>query len=249
MNTTGETRARRAARRRLRADPPRAPDVIRVVLGEDGLLAREGITAILARLEGIELVAACGDLSSLRAEVERSAPDIVLTDLRLPPTFTDEGVRLAAELRRTHQEVGVILLSQHAEPLYATAFLADGAAGRGYLLKERLRDHAELARAIRDVAAGGAVVNARVVDEVLAGRRNERSPLAALTPRELQILGLIAAGDSNSAIAEELGLSKRGVERHINSIFAKLELGDAASVSRRVKAALLFLSGEGRLRD
>ncbi len=247
MNISGETRAGRA-RREPGADSPTPPGVIKVVLGEDGLLAREGITAVLARLDGIELVAACDDLSSLRAAIERSAPDVVLTDLRLPPTHTDEGVRLATELRRTRPHVGVIVLSQQAEPLYATALLAEGAGGRGYLLKERLRDHAELAAAIRDVAAGGAVVDPRVVDAVLALRgQREQSSLAALTPREREILALIAAGDSNSAIAAELGLAKRGVERHVNSIFAKLDLGDPANVSRRVKAALLFLTGEGRL--
>jgi DNA-binding NarL/FixJ family response regulator len=250
MSSIGETRTGRGrgGRRAPGAGTPPARGVIRVVLGEDGLLAREGLTAVIQRLDGIELVASCDDLVSLRAAIERTAPHVVLADLRLPPSHTDEGVRLAAELRRTRPQVGVILLGQHAEPVHATALLAEGARGRGYLLKERLRDQAELARAIRDVAAGGAVVDPRVVDEVLAARGQlDRSPLAVLTPRERETLALIAAGDSNSAIAESLGLTKRGVERHVNSIFAKLELGDPASVSRRVKAALMFLTGEGRL--
>jgi DNA-binding NarL/FixJ family response regulator len=215
---------------------------LRVVLGEDNFLAREGITAVLERLDGIELVAACGDLDSLRAEIDASEPDVVLTDIRMPPGHSDEGIRLAGELRATHPRIGVVVLSLHAEPLHATALFADGAHRRAYLLKDRLTEPGELARAIREVAAGGAVVDPRVVDELLAARhRQERSPIDALTPRELAILELVAQGYANAAIAERLGIGKRGVERHINAIFAKLELGRSDEVSRRVKAALLFL--------
>jgi DNA-binding NarL/FixJ family response regulator len=223
---------------------------IRVVLGEDSFVVREGIAAVLGRLAGIELVAACDDLDSLRETVDRTAPDVVLTDIRMPPTQTDEGIRLAAELRETHPRIGVVVLSQHAEPLYATALFANGSYRRAYLLKERLRDAAELERAIHEVAEGGALVDPRVVDRLLAARhRREHSPLRSLTPRELEILALIAEGRTNHAIGERLGITRRGVERHINGIFAKLELGDSDDVSRRVMAALVYLSGEGRLTD
>ena len=218
---------------------------IRVVLAEDDFLAREGITAVLDGVDGIELVASCGDLDTLRAEIDRTGPDVVLTDIRLPPGRGDEGIRLAVELRTTHPRVGVVVLSQHVEALHATTLFADGSHRRAYLLRDRIKDPEELGNAIREVAGGGAVVDPRIVDELLsAPHRRERSPLGALTPRELQIVALIAEGHSNSAIAERLSITKRGVERHINSIFAKLELGDSEDVSRRVKAALLFLAGE-----
>jgi DNA-binding NarL/FixJ family response regulator len=239
---TGDPRAQVDAR------PAQKP--IRVVLGEDNFLAREGITSVLSGLDGIELVASCGDLDSLRASIEDVRPDVVLTDIRMPPDLTDEGVRLATELRSTHPEIGVVVLSQHAEPLYAMALFAEGSHQRAYLLKERLTEPGELGRAIREVAAGGALVDPRVVDELLsvqAGR--ELSPLAALTERERELLGLIAEGYANGAIADRLGITKRGVERHINAIFAKLDLSDAEDVSRRVKAALFFLAGEGRLAE
>ena len=221
---------------------------LRVALGEHDFLAREGITAILGRLDGIELVAVAGDLDALRADIDRTEPDVVLTDIRLPPGHSDEGIRLASELRRTHPRVGVVLLSQHLEPFYATVLFADGSYRRAYLLKDRLADEAELGRAIREVAGGGALVDARIVDQLLVARhRRDDSPLRALTGREAEILGLIAEGHANHAIAEHLAITKRGVERHINSIFAKLDLGESQDVSRRVKAALMFLAGEGRL--
>jgi DNA-binding NarL/FixJ family response regulator len=205
---------------------------------------------VLERLEGIELVASCDDLDSARAEIDRTRPDVVVSDIRLPPTQTDEGIRLAGELRRTHPEVGVVVLSQHAEPFYAATLFADGSHRRAYLLKERLRDPDELERAIREVAADGALVDPYVVDQLVAARhRREQSPLRDLTARELEILALIAEGRTNASIAERVGITKRGVERHINSIFAKLGLGDPEDVSRRVMAALLFLVGEGRLTD
>jgi DNA-binding NarL/FixJ family response regulator len=221
--------------------------VIRVALAEDNFLAREGITAVLEGLDGIELVASCGELETLRAEIERTRPDVVVTDIRLPPGFMDEGIQLAGELRATHPRIGVVVLSQHVEPLYATALFAHGSHRRAYLLKESLKDSEELARAIREVAGGGAVVDPLIVDELLSAPRREGSTLGALTARELEILALIAEGHSNSAIAERLAITKRGVERHINSIFAKLDLGDSEDVSRRVKAALLFLAGEESL--
>jgi DNA-binding NarL/FixJ family response regulator len=217
---------------------------IRVVLGEDSFIAREGIARALEAIEAVELVGTCEDLDELRRTVEEVRPDLVLTDIRMPPTNTDEGIRLAAELRRTHPEIGVVILSQHAEPIYATTLFEDGSDRRAYLLKERLKDRAELARALEEVAAGGSVVDPRVVEELLGlQRRREDTHLDKLTPRELEILAMIAEGKSNSAIATELVITKRAVERHINSIFWKLDLGDSEDVSRRVKAVLLFLNG------
>ena len=219
---------------------------LKVVLGEDNFLAREGIAAVLGRMDGIELVASCSDHDGLRAAIERFAPDVVVTDIRLPPGQTDEGIRLAEELRATRPRVGVVVLSQHIEPFYASALFAEGSQGRAYLLKERVRDAGELERAIREVSHGGALVDPRVVDKLLTvWDRHDRSPLRSLTPRELEILGLIAEGLSNHAIAERLSITKRGVERHINSIFTKLELGESEDVSRRVMAAIVFLSGDG----
>ena len=160
----------------------------------------------------------------------------------MPPTNTDEGIRLAVELRSSHPEIGVVVLSQHAEPLYATALFESGSEGRAYLLKERLADREEVGRAVREVAAGRAVIDPAVVEQLVGARRGKaESRLDALTPRELEILALVAEGESNSAIAARLVITKRAVERHINSIFWKLDLREAEDVSRRVKAVLMFL--------
>ncbi len=219
------------------------PVKLRVVLGEDSYLASEGIARVIERSEGVELVTTRGDLESLLAAVEEERPDVVLTDIRMPPTNTDEGIRLADELRASHPDIGVVVLSQHNEPRYATALFETGSHGRAYLLKERVRDAGELVRALRSVAEGGSVVDPAVVERLLQSYRDhERSRLATLTPRELEILGLIAEGRSNAAIADALFLTKRAVERHINGIFAKLQLGDGGDISRRVKAALIYLS-------
>jgi DNA-binding NarL/FixJ family response regulator len=218
---------------------------LRVVVGEDSFLAREAIGALLESTEEIELVATCEDADALRAAIERERPDVVLTDIRMPPTKRDEGIRIAAELRETQPDVGVVVLSQHAEPVYATLLFADGSKGRAYLLKETLRDRDQLVDAVRTVAEGGSVVDPMVVEQLLADRTQRRNTrLDQLTPRELEILGLIAEGRSNSAIAKTLVVTKRAVERHINSIFLKLGLRDANDVSRRVKATLLYLTGE-----
>jgi DNA-binding NarL/FixJ family response regulator len=215
---------------------------MRVVVGEDSFLAREGISRVLERIDGVELVGTGADLVEVRQAIEESAPDVVLTDIRMPPTGTDEGIRLAGELRSSHPEVGVVVLSQHAEPLYATALFEQGSEGRAYLLKERLRDREELSRALHEVAAGGSVVDPRVVEELVAvQRRDKASNLDQLTPRELEILSLIAEGRSNTAIAEELVVTRRAVERHINAIFWKLDLRETEDVSRRVKAVLRYL--------
>jgi DNA-binding NarL/FixJ family response regulator len=215
---------------------------IRIVLGEDSYLAREGITRALESIDDVDLVESCSDLESLRDAVAATEPDVVLTDIRMPPSNTDEGIRLAGELRSSHPDIGVVVLSQHAEPLYAMALFEQGSDRRAYLLKERLKDREELSRALREVADGGSVVDSRIVEELLATQRErEESQLDTLTPRELEILGLIAEGRSNSAIAEALVITKRAVERHINAIFWKLDLGESEDVSRRVKAVLVYL--------
>lgn len=219
--------------------------MLRVVLGEDSYLAREGISRALEAAEEIELVASGGTLDELLQAVDRLEPDVVLSDVRMPPNHTDEGIRLANELRRSHPAIGVVILSQHADALYALALFDDGSDGRGYLLKDRVRDQAELSRALLEVARGGTVVDAKIVNELLAVRRQrETTGLETLTDREQEILALVAEGRSNGDIAETLVVTKRAVEGHINSIFSKLELGDPEKVDRRVKAALLFLTAQ-----
>jgi DNA-binding NarL/FixJ family response regulator len=218
---------------------------IRVVVGEDSVVIREGIERMLERSEDIEVVATCADAATLRAAIAEQRPDVVLTDIRMPPTGTDEGIQVAVELRETAPEVGVVVLSQHVEPAYALALLEGGSAGRAYLLKDRLRDSTVLTRAIREVADGGSLVDPVVVDQLIAARaQREDSPLRELTERERQILAMIAEGRSNAAIADELVVTKRAVERHINAIFLKLRLREDEDVSRRVKAALLYLADQ-----
>lgn len=218
--------------------------MIRVVLGDDSFLAREGVARVLEGIEDVDLVASCEDLDELRETVERLEPDAVVTDIRMPPTNTDEGIRFAGELRSSHPEVGVVVLSQHAEPAYAMSLFEDGSRQRAYLLKERVKDEDELARALREVVAGRSLVDSRIVDKLVSARLNHDPGLETLTPREREILAMIAEGRSNTAIASELGISKRAVERHINGIFLKLDLGESSDVNRRVKATLLYLAGE-----
>jgi DNA-binding NarL/FixJ family response regulator len=217
---------------------------IRVVLGEDSFLVREGIASVLGGLDGIELVETAGDLDELRASVERTGPDVVVTDIRMPPTNSDEGIRFADELRSSHPEIGVVILSIHAEPRYAAALLEGGSDRRAYLLKERLMDGAELSHALHSVAEGRSVIDPEVVEKLVAAHERRTSRLDALTPREFEILGLIAQGRSNRWIAENLTITKRAVERHINAIFLKLDLGEPEDVNRRVRATLLYLSGQ-----
>ena len=216
---------------------------IRIALGEDSLIVREGVRQLLAIDPDVEIVAAVADADSLRDACDRHRPDVVLTDIRMPPTNTDEGIRLAGELRDSHPSIGVVVLSQFADPLYALDLLDRGSDGRAYLLKERVHNRAELMAAIRAVAEGGSLIDPKIVESLVAARsRAERSPLNELTAREREVLSEIAQGRSNTAIAESLFLTKRAVEKHINSIFLKLGLADAEDVSKRVKAALLFLS-------
>jgi DNA-binding NarL/FixJ family response regulator len=216
---------------------------VRVVVADDNLIAREGILQLLAFEPGFEIVASCGDLPQCLEAVEREAPDVVLTDIRMPPSNSDEGIRLANQLRQTHPEVGVIVLSQYDEPVYALSLLESGSDRRGYLLKQRVHDPSELRDAILSVARGGAVIDPSLVDALVKGKAAiERSALSELSPRERQVLAEIAQGKSNMAIAGSLVLSKRAVEKHINSIFLKLGLGFADDVSKRVKATLMYLS-------
>lgn len=217
--------------------------MVRVVLGEDSYLAREGISRALEVTDGIELVASCAGFDELVQTIDQTLPDVVLTDVRMPPSHTDEGIRLANELRSSHPTIGVVVLSQHADPFYALALFEQGSGGRGYLLKDRVKDEGELSRALREVAGGGTVVDTEIVNELFAVRRlRENTGLETLTGREQEILALVAEGRSNRDIAEALVVTKRAVEGHINSIFSKLELGDPQKVDRRVKAALLYLS-------
>ena len=214
-----------------------------IALADDSLIVREGVAQILAGQPEMQVVASCGDLPSLLAAVEAQRPDVVVTDIRMPPTSTDEGIRLATLLREKHPHIGVVVLSNYAEAAYALALLESGSEGRAYLLKERVHDRAQLVAAIESVAAGGSVLDSKIVEPLVAAKlRIERSPVAGLTGREREVLAEIAKGKSNAAIADTLVLTKRAVEKHINSIFLKLNLSDAEDVSKRVKATLLFLA-------
>jgi DNA-binding NarL/FixJ family response regulator len=217
--------------------------VVRVALAEDNVLLREGVSRLVAANEDFELVGVASDLPQLLALVGEHAPDVVVTDIRMPPTGTDEGIRAAAWIRENHPRVGVVVLSQYSAPRYAVALLEHGSAGRAYLLKERVGSVDELARAIRTVAHGGSVIDHTVVDELVQARSRERtSGLSSLTARESQILAEMAQGKSNSAIAAAVSVSERAVEKHTNSIFAKLGLTEEKDVNRRVKAVLVYLS-------
>jgi DNA-binding NarL/FixJ family response regulator len=218
---------------------------IRVVCGEDSYIAREGILRALEDAEDIDVVATCADFDSLRAVIDDLLPDVVLADISMPPTNTDEGIRLAGELRTTHPDMGLVILSQYAEPVYATQLLEGGSDRRAYLLKDRVQYRSDLTHALREVASGRSVVDPRIVELLLTARRKRAdSHFDALTPREQEILALVAEGRSNGAIAVDVVITKRAVERHINSIFMKLDLGDSENISRRVKAAVLYLAGQ-----
>jgi DNA-binding NarL/FixJ family response regulator len=216
---------------------------IRVVVAEDAFLVREAVTRLLSDTPDVETVAAVADRATLMATVEAERPDVVVTDIRMPPTDSDEGIRVAAELRASHPQTGVVVLSQYAEPAYVLKLLENGSSGRAYLLKERVHHRGQLVDAVRAVHEGGSYIDPKVVE--LLARTRERSAdsrLTVLTPRERETLAEIAQGKSNEAIAESLVLTKRAVEKHINAIFMKLDLASAPDVSSRVKAALLFLA-------
>lgn len=223
----------------------RATRPVRVVIAEDAYLLRQALLEILSRVDTVDVVCACHDRDSLLAAIEQERPDAVITDIRMPPTGTDEGIAVAHSLRHTHPEIGVVVLSQFAEARYALALLDSGSAGRAYLLKDRVRDPDDLVAAIMAVSAGDSVVDPVLVEALVQARTNTaRAAIAQLTPREHEVLAEIAQGKSNGAIAASLSLTKRAVEKHVNSIFMKLELGSPDDVSRRVKAALMFLAGE-----
>lgn len=219
---------------------------IRLVLAEDHYLVREGVRGLLASQPDLEVVAACGDLDTLLAAVEAEHPDVVVTDIRMPPGNSDEGIQAAARLRTSDPDVGVVVLSQYATPTYALALLESGSEGRSYLLKERIQDVEQLASAIRAVAEGGSVIDPKVV-EALVGEntRAEESPLSQLTPRERDVLHEMAIGKSNAAIGEALFLTESSVEKVIHSIFHKLGLTWEPSIHKRVKAVILYLAESG----
>jgi DNA-binding NarL/FixJ family response regulator len=213
------------------------------VLAEDNALLREGVSRLIEAAGDLELVGVAADLPELLAIVDEVAPDVVVTDIRMPPTGTDEGLRAASWLREHHPSTGVVVLSQFTSPNYALALLEAGSAGRAYLLKERVAGADELAQAIRVVAAGGSVIDPAVVDELVKARAKKgSSDLSWLTPRESEILGEMAQGKSNLAIADALGVSERAVEKHSNAIFSKLGLSEERDANRRVKAVLVYLS-------
>jgi DNA-binding NarL/FixJ family response regulator len=215
---------------------------IRVALAEDNALLREGLATLISRADDIELVGAVGGYDELLDLVDKDRPDVVVTDIRMPPTNTDEGIRAAAALREQHPGTGVVVLSQYAEPAYALALLDGGSEGRAYLLKERVSEVGDLLAAIREVAGGGSVIDPKVVESLVSAKRPVASEVDRLTPRETEILGEMAQGKSNAAIAATLVLSERAVEKHTNSIFSKLGLSEERDVNRRVKAVLLYLA-------
>ena len=218
---------------------------IRVVLAEDNTLLREGISRLIEADEDLELVGVATDLPTLLALVDEHQPDVVVTDIRMPPTGSDEGIQAAAWMREHRPNIGVVVLSQYTAPQYALALLEEGSAGRAYLLKERVAGADELTRAVRTVAAGGSVIDPQVVDMLVQARSKRRtSDLEWLTPREAEILSEMAQGKSNAAIAKTLNVSERAVEKHSNSIFSKLGLSEEPDVNRRVKAVLVYLSAQ-----
>ncbi len=224
-------------------EAPRLP--IRVIIAEDSYVIREYLTATLSAAPEIELVAVCTNGQELASAISTCPSEVILTDIRMPPSGAEEGIRIATQLRASHPDVGVVVLSQYAEPSYALALLDESSSRRGYLLKERIRDRGELIRAIETVARGGSVLDPMIVDVLIEARTREaKSRLSQLTARELQLLAEIATGKSNGAIADSLGLTKRAVEKHVNSIFSKLSLPQTDDVSRRVKATLIYLAEE-----
>lgn len=216
---------------------------LRLVLADDSFLVREGVRRLLETQPDLEVAAVCGDLDSLRVAIDEERPDVVVTDIRMPPTGQDEGIQAAKTLRETHPDVGVVVLSQYANPSYALALLEGGSEGRAYLLKERVEDLDHLVAAIRGVAEGGSVIDPKVVEALVAeNARVEESPLNELTPRERDVLREMAEGKNNAAIAESLFLTERSVEKVIHSIFLKLGLTWETAIHKRVKAVIFYLA-------
>jgi DNA-binding NarL/FixJ family response regulator len=215
---------------------------LRVVLADDNYLVREGIAALLAEVEEIELVESVGDPQSLLKSVREHQPDAVLTDIRMPPTHTTEGIDAAKQIRAEHPSIGVVVLSQYVEEEYALALLSDGVAGLGYLLKERVSDVTELVRALNDVARGGSALDPKIVEGLMLRRPDEASsPLGGLTEKERAVLEQMASGRTNASISRTLYMSERSVEKHISAVFLKLGLDDEGESNRRVMAVLAFV--------
>lgn len=216
---------------------------ISVAIAEDSLIVREGLRSLLTALEGVELVASCENAEELVASVAELSPDVVITDIRMPPTQTDEGIRAAVQIRADHPETGVVVLSQYAEPQYAVKLFETGSSGRAYLLKERLGDTSTLIETMHEVVRGGSRIDPEVVDVLVAARiKQQNSVLSRLTPREIEVLAEMAKGLNNAAISDALFVSQRAVEKHINSVFSKLELSMEDATHRRVRAVLLYLA-------
>jgi DNA-binding NarL/FixJ family response regulator len=215
----------------------------RVVLAEDNFLVREGVRGMLSGSESIEVVASCGDLDEAMTAIDALLPDVVLTDIRMPPNRRDEGVLIAAHCRRRHPTMGVVLLSQYAEASYVRTLLTEGTTGRGYLLKERVADLDDLVAAVDAVAGGGSAIDPKVVETLVSGRSLAGdSSIARLTTREREVLAGIAQGRTNAAIAAELFLTQHAVEKHINAIFTKLGLSGDRTNHPRVRATLMYLA-------
>jgi len=253
ITNEGAHRRRRQVRSSQRANgtmPDCTAPAIGVVVAEDSYIIREFLLTELNHSPEVEVLAMCRDGRELERAINAWEPDVVVTDIRMPPSGDDEGVRMATRLRHSHPHIGVVVLSQYAEPAYALALLGEGTAGRAYLLKERIHNRQELIDAITAVARGGSAIDPTIVDVLIAARsRAAGSPLVHLTPRERELLAEIASGKSNGAIAESLVLTKRAVEKHVNAIFSKLDLPESPDVSRRVRAALIFLAEEGDTRE
>jgi DNA-binding NarL/FixJ family response regulator len=227
------------------AAPEETPDgPIRVAYADDSFLMRQALQAVLERLAGVEVVAGCADGDALLAAVAEQRPDVVLTDMRMPPSGDVEGIRIANRVRQRHPSIGVVVLTQYAEPRYGLELLEAGTEGRGYLLKERVNDPGQLHAAIEAVAHGGSVFDPAMVQLLVSGGSSGASALAELTAREREVLGEMAQGKSNAAIAEHLVLTKKAIEKHVGSIFSKLGLPAEQVVSRRVAAVLLYLAAE-----
>ena len=222
---------------------------LRVLLADDNYLVREGLSALLAEADGVEVVGAVADPRALLAAVDVQRPDAVLTDIRMPPTFTGEGIAAARRIRAEHPSIGVVVLSQYVEGDDPYELLQDGVAGLGYLLKERISDLDELVRALREVTRGGSVLDPRVVEGLMARKAGEaRCPLHGLTDREHEVLAAMATGRTNSSIARSLFMSERAVEKHIGAVFTKLGLSEEDDVNRRVMAVLTFLDATAQTR-
>ena len=235
-----------SARPRRRVTWPTVVEVaLRLVVADDNFLVREGLAALLAEVEEIEVVAMADDTPSLISAVEETSPDAVLTDIRMPPGYTDEGITAAKRIRAEHPDVGVVVLSQYVEEDYAFALLVDGVTGLGYLLKERVSDVDELVRALREVTRGGSVLDPKVVEALVARKGAAQGPLASLTDREREVLHAMATGRNNATIASTLFMSERAVEKHIGAVLQKLGLVDEHVTNRRVMAVLAYLEAIG----